>query len=294
MKAIIFGINGQDGYYLSNILKDNKIEIIGVDIRGKNVIIGDISNFKFVEELVKKYKPDFIFHFAALSSTKHEALFANHKAISTGTLNILECVRLHSPNCRIFLSGTALQFKNIGQPIDENTPFDVKSAYAVSRVDSVYSARYFRDTFGLKVYVGYFFNHDSPRRPEQHVSQLVVKGIKKIRDGSAEKLEIGNMNIKKEFNFAGDIMEAIWILINQDKIFEAVIGSGDAHSLNEWIEYCFAKIGRDWKDYIVKKEGFVSEYEILVSDPSLIKSLGWKPRVNFSMLADMMMSDNNE
>lgn len=290
-KAIIFGINGQDGYYLANILKDNNVEVVGVDIRGENVITGDISDFGFVESLVKKHSPDYIFHFAALSSTKHDALFANHKAISTGTLNILESVRLHSPNCRVFLSGTALQFKNIGQPIDENTPFDVKSAYSVSRVDSVYSARYFRDTFGVKVYVGYFFNHDSPRRPVQHVSQLIVSGIKEIAKGSMDKLEIGDINVKKEFNYAGDIMEAIWILVNQEKIFEAVIGSGEAHSLQEWIEYCFTKIGKNWKDYVVKKEGFKSEYEILVSDPTLIKSLGWKPKVDFYKLADMMMED---
>lgn len=291
MKAIIFGINGQDGFYLANILKNNGIDVIGVDIRGDRVIIGDVSDFSFVENLVKENKPDYIFHFAALSSTKHEALFANHKAISTGTLNILESVRQYCPNCRVFLSGTALQFKNSGKPINENTPFDVKSAYSVSRVDSVYSARYFREVFGLKVYVGYFFNHDSPRRPVQHVSQLIVSGIKEIANGTRDKLEIGDINVKKEFNYAGDIMEAIWILVNQEKIFEAVIGSGEAYSLKDWISYCFKKIGKNWEDYTTKKEGFKSEYETLVSDPILIKSLGWKPKTSFHQLADMMMED---
>lgn len=291
MKAIIFGINGQDGYYLTNILKSNGIEVIGVDIRGDNVIIGDISDFNFVENLVKQHSPDFIFHFAALSSTRHDALFANHKAISTGTLNILESVRQHCPDCKVFLSGTALQFKNIGQPISENTPFEVKSAYAVSRVDSVYSARYFRDMFGIKVYIGYFFNHDSPRRPVQHVSQLIVSGIKEIAKSTKDKLEIGDIDVKKEFNYAGDIMDAVWILVNQERIFEVVMGSGEAHSLKEWVEYCFTKIGKNWEEYVVKKEGFKSEYEILVSDPTVIKSLGWKPKVDFHKLADMMMED---
>lgn len=289
MKAVIFGINGQDGYYLSKILCDNNIEVIGVDMRGDNAIIGDVSKFNFVEDLVKKCKPDYIFHFAAISSTKHEFIFANHKAISTGTLNILESVRIHCSNCKVFLSGTALQFKNDGNPINENTPFDVKSAYSVSRVDSVYSARYFRDVFGLKVYVGYFFNHDSPKRPVQHVSQLIVSGIKDIASGKIDKLEIGDINVKKEFNYAGDIMNAIWILVNQDKVFEAVIGSGEAYSLKQWVEYCFKKIGKNWHDYVIKKDGFVSEYKILVSDPTLMRKLGWEPKINFYQLADMMM-----
>jgi GDPmannose 4,6-dehydratase len=289
MKAIIFGINGQDGFYLSKLLDQNNIEVIGVDIRGENVTVGDISDYAFTENLIKEHKPDYVFHLAALSSTKHEAMFANHKAISTGTLNILESVRVNNPQCKIFLSGTALQFKNSGEPIDENTPFEGKSAYAVSRIDSVYSARYFRETFGLKVYVGYFFNHDSPRRPEQHVSQLIVSKIKQIEKGEIEKLEIGDIDVQKEFNYAEDIVEAIWVLVSQEKIFEAVIGSGEAHSLKEWVEYCFKKIGKNWEDYVTKKEGFVSEYRILVSDPTLIKSLGWKPKVGFFELADMMM-----
>lgn len=291
MKAIIFGAGGQDGYYLTQLLSKKGVKIIGVARHGRGYLTGDVADFNFVESLIKKEKPDFIFHFAAISSTKHEVLFDNHRAISIGTLNILESARRHCPKCKVFLPGSALQFKNDGKPIDEKTPFEVKSAYAVERIQSVYAGRYFRDTFGMKVYVGYFFNHDSPRRSERHVSQLIVSSIKQIAKGSKKKLEIGDINAKKEFNFAGDIMDAVWILINQEKIFEAVIGSGKAYSLKEWIEYCFSKIGKNWQDYVVKREDFKSEYKVLVSKPKLIRSLGWSAQVDVYKLADMMMEE---
>jgi len=291
MKVIIFGAGGQDGFYLTQLLQKKKVKVIGVDRNSNHGVNGDVGDLQFVEPLIKKEKPDFIFHFAAISSTKHEALFDNHMAIGTGTLNILESVKRHYPKCKVFLSGTALQFKNTGKPINENTPFEAKSAYAVERIQSVYAGRYFRDTFGIKVYVGYFFNHDSPIRPAQHVSQEIVSTIKKISKTGSGKLEIGDINVKKEFNFAGDIVEAIWILVNQNKIWEAVVGGGKAYSLKDWVEYCFKKTGKDWKDYVVKKRGFKAEYKILVSNPKLIKGLGWQPGVDFYQLADMMMEE---
>jgi GDPmannose 4,6-dehydratase len=290
MKAIIFGVNGQDGYYLTQLLLRKKIEVIGIDRKG-NGIKGDVGDFAFTEKLIRKHKPDYIFHFAAISSTKHEVLFDNHKAIGTGTLNILESVKIHSPRCKVFLSGSALQFKNTGKPIDEKTPFEAKSAYAAERIYSVYLARYYRESFGLKIYIGYFFNHDSPIRPEKHVSQHIVAVIKRIAGGSEEKLELGDINVKKEFNYAGDIVEAIWILINQKNVYEAVIGCGKAYSLKEWVKYCFKIIGRNWEDYIEAKPGYKAEYEILVSNPKLINNLGWKPEVDFYKLAAIMMEN---
>lgn len=292
MKAIIFGASGQDGYYLSRLLAEKRIKVIGIDRNSKNSIKGDVGEFSFVEPLIKKYKPDYIFHFAAISSTKHEVLFDNHKAISTGTLNILESVKRHCPKCKVFLSGSALQFQNNGKPIDEKTAFEGKSAYAVERIQSVYAGRYYRDSFGIKVYIGYFFNHDSPIRPKQHVSQHIVLVIKQIANGSKEKLEIGDINVKKEFNYAEDVVDAVWLLMSQNKVYEAVIGSGKAYSLKDWVEYCFGKIGKNWKDFVVAKKDFKAEYEVLVSNPKLIKSLGWKPKVSFYELADMMMEDD--
>lgn len=292
MKAIIFGINGQDGYYLKGILEKLSLQVIGVSRSEGNWIKGDVSNYDLVNALIKLHQPDYIFHLAANSTTRHEALFENHEAISTGTLNVLESVKLHCPGAVVFLSGSAMQFKNDGHPIDEQTPFKASSPYSVSRIQSVYASRYYREKFGLKIYTGYFFNHDSPLRTEKHVNQKIARSVQRILKGSQEKLELGNIEVQKEFTFAGDIMEAVWMLVNQPDVFEAVIGSGIAYSIKDWIVYCFEKINRNWEDYVVEKDFFIPEYKILVSNPGLIKSLGWQPKITFHELANMMITNN--
>jgi len=286
--AIIFGSNGQDGYYLRQLLQRQSIRSVCISRTG-DAIHGDVGDRTFVEEQIKQHQPAYIFHFAARSSTHHSALFENHHTISTGTLNILEAVKEHSPKSKVFISGSAMQFKNTGAPIDEQTLFDASSPYSVARIQSVYAARYYREKFGIAAYVGYFFNHDSPLRTEHHVNQKIVLAVKRIQAGSTETLELGNINVKKEFSFAGDIVEAAWILVNQSNVFETVIGSGKAYSIKEWVVYCFKKSGRNWKDYVKAKDGFVHEYDTLVSKPDLIQSLGWEPKVQFHQLADMMM-----
>lgn len=289
MKAIIFGITGQDGFYLNKLLKEKNIQVIGVSRNNPDYIQGDIGDFDFVNNLIKKHKPNYVFHFSANSTVSHDALFENHQAISTGTLNILESVKEYCPACKVFISGSALQFKNNGIPIDENTEFEASSPYALERIYSVYAARYFRDKFNIKAYVGYFFNHDSELRTVRHINKKITNTVNRIKNGSDEKLELGDLNAKKEFNYAVDIVEAVWLLVNQDKIFEAVIGSGKAYSIRDFVQYCFSKIGKDYKDYVVLKEGFVSDYDILVSNPALLNSIGYKPKTDFYKLADIML-----
>lgn len=285
MNALIFGVSGQDGYYLSQLCGQNGVEIIGVSRSNNNWINGDVSNFEFVESVIKQHQPDYVFHLAANSTTQHYALFENHEAISTGTLNILENVRLHSPKSKVFLSGSAMQFENAGAPIDEKTAFAASSPYSVARIQSVYAGRYYREKFGLAVYVGYFFNHDSPLRTENHVNQKIASFVKNING----KLEIGDVTVQKEFNFAGDMVEAVWQLVNQNQLFEAVIGSGNAYKIADWLEICFNLVNKNWRDYVITNENFRAEYEILVSNPSLIKSLGWQPKISIEELAKMML-----
>lgn len=291
MKAIIFGVNGQDGYYLSRLLNERQIDVIGISRKG-GYINGSVSDCSFVVSIIKTHQPDYIFDFAANSTTHHSALFENHETISTGTLNILDAVRLYSPSTKVFLSGSAMQFLNEGLPINEQTPFEASSAYSVARIQSVYSARYYRNKFSMKVYVGFFFNHDSPLRSEHHVNQKIAKAVQRIALGSKELLELGNINVQKEFGFAGDTVEAVWTLINQDKVFETIIGTGKAYSIKEWTVSCFEKSGKDWKNFVVTNQNFVPEYDILVSDPQLIKSLGWAPKVEFEKLVELMMFNN--
>lgn len=289
MKALIFGATGQDGRILSTLLESNfRADVIGVSRSGGN-IRGDVGDFAFVASVIHHYQPDFVFHLAAESSTRHDALFDNHSAISTGTLNILESVRLHVPSAKVFLSGSAMQFRNEGKPIDEQTPFEASSPYSIARIQSVYAARYFRKAFGMRVYVGYFFNHDSPFRSERHVNQKIVGAALRISAGSTEKLFLGNIQVRKEFNYAADAVDAVMTLVGQDDVYEAVIGSGMAHSIEQWVDYCFGKLGLDWRKFVEQDNAFVPEYQSLVSNPSLMRRLGWTPRVDLAGLADIMM-----
>ena len=287
MKALIFGANGQDGYYLSRLLEEKNVAVIGVS-RAGNFLKTNITDLNEVKALIQMHQPDFVFHLAANSTTRHDALFENHESISTGTLNILEAVRLHSPNSKVFISGSGLQFENKNLPIKETDAFEARDAYSVSRIQSVYAARYYR-SIGVKVYVGYFFNHDSPRRSERHMAQKIAATAVRISNGSDEKLEIGDMSVIKEWSFAGDIVEGVWLLVNQEQIFEANIGSGLGYSILDWVKECFSLIGKDYQNYVIEKNDFKSEYKQLVSDVRLITSIGFLPKVSFKELAKMMV-----
>lgn len=290
MRAIIFGINGQDGYYLKKILHQYQVEVIGVS-RSINSqwIQGNIGDYSFVKELISTYQPNFIFHLAANSTTRHDVLFENHESISTGTINILEAVYKYSKHSKVFLSGSAVQFENKDLPIDENTAFAPLSPYAVARIHSVFAGRYYRNK-GMSVYVGYFFNHDSPLRTERHINQQIVRAVQRIARGSNELIEIGDMEVQKEFNHAYDICEGIWRVVNQNNEFEFVIGSGIAYSIKEWIIACFLNINiNNWEKYIKKNNVFLPDYKILVSNPFKLKSLGWQPSFDLKSLAHEMM-----
>jgi GDPmannose 4,6-dehydratase len=284
MTAIIFGAKGQDGIYLTALLTGNGYKVIGINRDGIK-----ISDLQAVTDLVKKEQPRYIFHLAANSTTRIEAWQENHETICTGSLNILEAVRLYSPATKVFLSGSGLQFENTGAPIKETAPFFAGSAYSVSRIHTVYAARYYR-SLGIKAYVGYFFHHDSPYRTERHINKKIAAAVKRIANGSMEKLSVGDLSVQKEFGFAGDIVKGIMQLVEQDKVFEAVIGTGQSHTIEEWVAICFTLAGLKWQDHIEIVPGFQSEYPRLVSDPATIMALGWKPETGIYSLAKMMLS----
>jgi GDPmannose 4,6-dehydratase len=288
MKALVFGSNGQDGYYLKEKCCENEVEVVPVS---RSVdIIGDVSDLECVKHLVSQHRPDYIFHLAASSTTKHRALFDNHQTIATGTLNILEAAKEFAPSAKIFITGSGVQFKNTGQPINENDEFEASSPYAIARIQSVYAARYYR-TLGLKIYIGYLFHHESPLRKENHLSQKIATAVSRIARGSDEILEIGDISVEKEWTFAGDVIQGIWTLMSQENIFEATIGSGSYFSVKDWLKICFDKIDRNWEEYVKVKEGFTPEYKRLVSDPSTINQLGWNPEISFTQLAQIMVTE---
>ena len=172
MLAIILGAGGQDGYYLSQLLSSEGLQLIKVS-RSESFLRINISDWKEIKDLIRVNQPYYVFHLAAQSTTSHSTWEENHNTISTSTLYLLEAVRMYSPHTKIFLSGSGLQFKNEGKPIKETDPFDASSMYAVNRIYSAYTARYYRK-LGVKVYMGYFFNHDSPLRTDRHVSKKIT------------------------------------------------------------------------------------------------------------------------
>ncbi|MBU0729468.1 MAG: GDP-mannose 4,6-dehydratase [Proteobacteria bacterium] len=292
MNAIIFGANSQDGHYLNELCKLKGIEPIGVS-RSGNWIQGDISCYELVERLIKKHLPAYVFHLAANSTTRHDALFENHATISTGTLNVLEAVKRHSPDTKVFITGSGVQFKNTGKPISENDAFEASSPYSVARIQSVYAARYYR-SLGVRAYVGYLFHHESPLRKSTHVSKMLTTLAKRISQGANEIIELGDITVEKEWTFAGDIAKGIFTLVEQDAIFEATIGSGEAYSIEQWLELCFKLIDKDWRKYVRQRANFIPEYKRLVSNPATINELGWSPSVKLPELAKMMLNETTQ
>jgi len=287
-RILVFGANGQDGRYLSEFYRKFGCEVFEVG-RSTKFPLGDISSKEFVDEIINKIKPDIIFHLAARSSTRYEFLFENHQTINTGSLNILDAVYRFKPECKVFITGSGLQFVNKGEPIHETNDFEANSAYSLARIHSAYTSRFYR-SLGLRVYIGYLFHHESPFRGPSHLSQAIVQLCRRIENGSTEIFEIGDLTVEKEMTFAGDIINGIVSLVNQDKVFEATIGSGVPYTVKDWVEICFHLINKDWHDYIILKNNYNPEYSKLVSDPSTITSLGWKPLVSIETLAEMMLT----
>ena len=252
-----------------------------------------MGSYSFVESQIRDLKPEYIFHLAANSTTKHDALFENHETISIGTLNILESVKRHSPASRVFITGSGVQFKNTGIPIKETDEFEANSPYSIARIHSVYAARYYR-RLGLQVYVGYLFHHESPLRKPSHVSQMIALAVQRIAEGSDEVIELGDISVEKEWTFAGDVARGIVTLVEQEAVYEATIGSGIVYSIENWLEQCFSVIGKDWHDHVRLREGFTPEYKRLISDPKTINSLGWHPVVGFPDLAKAMVTKTSK
>jgi GDPmannose 4,6-dehydratase len=286
--VIIFGAEGQDGQYLAQFYRERSAQVVCVSRAGGG-IRGSVADADLVERLVKAQRPGAIFHLAANSTTRHDALFENHATISTGTLNILESVFRHSRSTRVFITGSGLQFKNNGQPISERDDFEALSPYAAARIHSVYAARYYR-SLGIAAYVGYLFHHESPLRGERHVSQMIAQAVQRIAGGAQETIEIGDLKVRKEWTFAGDVARGMMKLIEQDIHFEATIGSGQAYAIEEWLAQCFQVIGKNWQDHVRCKDGFSAEYQRLVSNPATIRSLGWQPQISFNELARIMVT----
>lgn len=291
-KALITGVNGQDGFYLNQILQARGIEVVGVSRSGPWEKC-NLSDPDQVFQLIETIKPDVVFHLAADSSIRHDVILSNHQSIVSGTLHILEAVKKLCPESKVFIAGSGLQFSERHKPIDGTESFDPWCAYSLQRIQSVEYARHYRK-LGLRVYVGYLFHHESPRRSAKHLSHQISNFLKNELLKPQARLEIGSLDVTKEWAYAGDIVSGILTLISQDNLFEAVIGTGKGYSVKEWLNICFSLYSKNWEDYVSLKQGFKSDYNYLVSNPLAMRSLGWRPTMSVEELARIMLCLDKE
>jgi GDPmannose 4,6-dehydratase len=288
-RAIIFGSGGQDGFFLRQYLLSLGFQVFPFTHYGSEVGPAmDVADFKNVSNVIKEIKPHYIFHLAARSSTRHEFILENHKAIVDGTLAILESVDRYTPDANTFLASSGLVFKNIGQPIKESDEYVTNTAYAMARLEALQVARYYRQR-GRKVFVGFLFNHESPLRPPESVVRKIASSTAEIYLGLQKSMVIGNANVVKEWMWAGDAVSAMVLLVNQNNIFEVCIGDGIGRTVREYAVACCEIIGISLDDYLVELPDYQVEYPVLVSDSTKLRSLGWMPEVDMGSLARRMV-----
>lgn len=287
--VLIFGGGGQDGYFLKKLLVSLNYKVI--IFSHSNSIAGpclDVGNFKDIKKIIKEHSPEIIFHLAAKSSTKHEFIFENQNAIVQGALTILESVYRYFPEIKVFIASSALIFKNDNKPINEQNEFEIKNAYTLTRIEALQIARYYRN-FGIKVYTGFLFNHESPLRHANSIVRETAKGVVDIYLGSAKTLDIKNADIIKEWMWAGDAAEAIFKFVSQNEVFEVCIGDGIGISVKEYVFKCLEILKISDKKKLIKNLNYKNEYSNFICDPKKIKSLGWSPNFNADYLAKQMI-----
>lgn len=286
MRVLILGSTGQDGHYLAEVCRARGDTVLGVS-RSTRPLACDVSVAEQVDAVLADFAPDRIYLLAARSSTR-EGLFGEHQhTIVDGCSHVLAATERRCPNARVFVAGSALQLENRGAPIDESAGFRADSSYALARVQAAWIARHFRGR-GLAVCIGYLFHHESPLRPVAHVAQHVATTARRIAAGSRERLTLGAPDVRREWTFAGDTARAMMTALEQDAEPELVIGSGQAHSIAEWAQHCFAACDLDWRDHTDVDAGYVPEYRLLVSAPRRLERLGWRPTKTMAELAREM------
>lgn len=287
--VIILGAGGQDGHYLAEHHRRLGDAVLCFSRTARpDVEALDVADEEAITTLIRERRPRVVYQLAALSTTRHEALRENHAAIATGTLNVLEAAWTHSRETRVVAIGSALQFENRGEPIRESDPFVASSVYAVARIQAAYAARYYR-SLGLRAYVGYLFHHESPLRGRRHMSARICAEVMAVVRGQSDSVAIGDPSVEKEWGYAGDVAAGLATLASQDRVFEAVVGTGRAYSLGAWTERCFAEVGLSAAGRVREVPGFRAEQKRTLSCPETLLGLGWSPKVGFDELAGKMM-----
>jgi GDPmannose 4,6-dehydratase len=311
-RALICGISGQDGTYLAKYLISKGYKVFGTsrDAQGssftnfKKIGIKDQitllsmmpEDFRSVLVAFRKAQADEIYFLAGQSSVglSFEQPAETMQSISLGTLNVLEAARMLDKSPKIYFAGSSESFGDTnGKPANEETPFHPKSPYAVAKASAFWLVDNYRDAYGLFVCTGILFNHESILRPERFVTQKIISAARRISNGSPEKLELGRLHISRDWGWAPEYVEAMWLMLQQQEPDDFVIATGETNSLEKFVDEAFALFNLNWKDFVIQNEVFMRPTDILVNvgDASkALNKLGWNAKNKMNDVIRLMAS----
>ncbi len=312
--ALITGITGQDGSYLAELLLSKGYEVYGfvrrtsTDNRSRimhllddvTLLDGDMVDVPSIMRAIDASHPDEVYHLAAQSyvGTSWDQPVSTADFDALGTTRLLEAVRLRKLDARIYQASSSEMFgKVVETPQRETTPFHPRSPYGVSKVYSYWATVNHRESFGMYACNGILFNHESPRRGLEFVTRRITMAVARIKHGLQDKLTLGDVEAKRDWGFAGEYVEAMWRMLQQPEPDDYVIATGETHSVSEFAQRAFARVGLDWRDHVVIDESILrpAEVQLLLGDPTKARdALGWEAKVRFAELADLMVDADME
>lgn len=315
--ALITGITGQDGSYLAELLLEKGYEVAGIVRRSSTVnferiahiqdqlelVQADLTDEVSIIDAVRETEPDEVYNLAAQSFVQpsFNQPVLSGQVTGLGVTRVLDAVRKLVPEARFYQASTSEMFGHArAVPQDEETPFHPRSPYGVAKVYGHWITVNYRESYGLHASSGILFNHESPRRGHEFVTRKITHAVAQIARGSTEPLLLGNLDAERDWGYAGDFAEAMWLMLQQDEPDDYVIATGETHSVRELCQIAFAHVGRNYEDHVVVDPKFFrpAEARQLVGDASkAARVLGWTPRTSFGDLvrlmvdADMMLLD---
>jgi len=308
MKALIFGVSGQDGSYLAELLLEKGYEVHGVVRRSSTdnrerlhsfedqikLHYGDLADSTSLMRILANSQPDEIYNLAAMSDVRISFDTPEYSAdvTGTGTIRLLEAIRGLGLPCRYYQASSSEMFGSSPPPQSETTPFHPRSPYGCAKVFSYWATVNYREAYGMHASNGILFNHESPRRGENFVTQKIAKAVAMITRGNQEFLYLGNLEAKRDWGFAGDYVRAMWQMLQQPAPDDYVVATGESHSVWEFLEEAFSYVNVSIEKHVRSDPSLFrpSEVEHLLGDPSKAKrQLGWEPKVGFKALVRMMV-----
>jgi len=308
-KALITGVTGQDGSYLAEFLLAKGYEVAGMVRRTSHhsyeridhllgrirIVAADLLDQHSLTQVVQEVRPDEVYNLAAQSyvPTSFTQPVLTGEFTALGVTRILEAVRLACPSARFYQASSSEMFGKVAEtPQHEGTAFHPRSPYGVAKVYGHWITVNYRESYGLYAVSGILFNHESPRRGIEFVTRKVSDAVARIKLGLATELRLGNLDARRDWGYAGDYVDAMWRMLQQDEPRDYVIGTGETHSVGELVEVAFAHAGLDWRKHVVQDPAFMrpAEVDLLQADPRRAsEELGWTPTVTFDELVRMMV-----